>query len=129
MPLQQNYLGNSVYDRQAVQGIFTGALTATGSSQGTALALPSDFCLFTTVNSSTGCILPGSVDSTATPGPAQIGDTVIIVNHGAQTLSVYPQGTGKVANGSASAAFSVSATKTAEFLYIGSSNWAASVSA
>jgi hypothetical protein len=51
------------------------------------------------------------------------------MNHGANTLSVYPPTGGKIANGSANAAFSVAANKMATFVNIGSGNWAASVSA
>ena len=101
-------------------GILANTLTATGNSQGTALALPSDFNVFTTVASSTGAIMP----SNCLPG-----DWFTIVNHGASTLSVYPPTGGKIANGSANAAFSVAATKTAYFVSIGSGNFAASLSA
>jgi hypothetical protein len=51
------------------------------------------------------------------------------VNHGANTLSVYPPTGGKIANGSANAAFSVAATKTAQFQAISSTDYAASLSA
>ncbi len=108
---------------QADMGVLnanSNALTATGSSQGTALALPNDFNIFTTVASSTGCILP----STASPT-----DEITIVNHGANTLSVYPPTGGKIANGSVNAAFSVAANKTAFVLCLDGTNWAASVSA
>ena len=109
---------------QADQGILnanSNALTATGNSLGTALALPSDFNIFTTVGSSTGCIMP----STASPT-----DEYTIVNHGANTLSVYPPtASAKIANGSAGAAFSVAATKTAFLICLDGTNWAASVSA
>jgi hypothetical protein len=118
------------FTRQAIVGIPSTGLTATGNSQGTALALPTDFCIFTTVSASTGTQLPLGVDAAGSvQGPMNLADEITIVNHGAQTLSVYPQTGGKIANGSANAAFSVSATKTAYFTYIGSGNWAASVSA
>lgn len=116
------------YTRQAMVGIPSPNLTATGNSQGTALALPTDFDIFTTVAASTGTILPWGVDGTVA-GPVQIADEITIVNHGANALSVYPQSGGKIANGAANAAFSVSATKTAYFTYLGSGNYAASVSA
>lgn len=128
MTVQAFMAGVPEFTRQALVGIPSTGLTATGNSQGTALALPSDFDVFTTVSASTGCILPWGVDGTVA-GPVQLADEITIVNHGAQTLSVYPQSGGKVANGSANAAFSVSATKTAYFTYLGSGNWAASVSA
>lgn len=101
-------------------GILSNTQTALGNSQATALALPSDFTVFTTVASSTGTILP----SNCLPG-----DWFTIVNHGAQTLSVYPPVGGKVANGSLNAALSVGATKTAQIFCIDALTFGASVSA
>jgi hypothetical protein len=115
--------GCSALEAIATGGIPSTGLTAAGNSQGTALALTTDFNVFTTVASSTGCILP-------TQGPNySITDTITVVNHGANALSVYPEVGGTVANGSLNAAFSVSASKTAMFTCIGSKNWAAAVSA
>jgi hypothetical protein len=115
--------GSSPLNAQAsATGILSNSLTAAGNSQGTALAAPSDFMVFTTVSASTGVILP------ANPG-AQPGDYYTIVNHGAQTLSVYPPSGGKIANGSANAAFSVLSTKTAFLVCIDGTNWAAATSA
>jgi hypothetical protein len=125
-------LDTSEYVRSAVVGILTNSATATGNSQGTALALPSDFVVFTTVAASTGAILPTPLDvGTGTPpaGVVLAGDEIVVVNHGASTLTVYPQSGGKIANGSTNAGFSVSATKMATFKYLGSGGWAASVSA
>lgn len=129
MTIQAWLTGTAEYLRQAQQGIPSTGLTALGNSQGTALQCPTDFNVFTTVSSSTGCLVLGAQDTASTPGPCVIGDTMTIVNHGAQPLSVYPQSGGKIANGSANAAFTVNANKTAFLVYIGSNNWAASVSA
>lgn len=122
MPTQANLMGsgNSPLCAQASVGIPTLSATATGSNQATALALPTDAVVFTTVALNTGTILP------ATANPF---DSFIVVNHGANALSVYPPTGGKIANGSANAAFSVPANKTAYFLALGSSNFAASLSA
>jgi len=111
---------------QASVGLLTtnsNALTATGSTQGTALALPSDFNVFTTVAASTGAILP------VTGPQCNQADTFIVVNHGANALLVYPPTGGKIANGSTNAGLSVGSNKTAWFLSLGSGNFAASVSA
>lgn len=123
MPTLNNLLGsgNSALTCQASLGLPTTSATATGSNQGTALAIPSDFVIFTTVGASTGTILPSL--------GVNVTDSYIVINHGANTLSVYPPTGGKIANGSANAAFSVAATKTAWFLCLGSGNWAASLSA
>lgn len=127
MPTLTNLLGsgNSALTAQASLGIInaSSALTATGTTQATALALPSDWNLFTTVAASTGCILPANGSN------VNMTDVYIVMNHGANTLSVYPPTGGKIANGSANAAFSVAANKMATFVNIGSGNWAGSVSA
>lgn len=128
MPTITNYLGTGNSPATAVASLgqlnsSSNALTATGSSQGTALAVPTDFCVFTTVAASTGAILPAS--------STQVNPTDVyyVVNHGANALSIYPPTGGKIANGSANAAFSVAANKMATFVSLGSGNWAASVSA
>lgn len=106
---------------QQINGVAIDGLTATGNSQGTALALPADVNVFTTVAASTGCILPAS------PAP---GDQLAVANLGANTLSVYPQSGGAIQTGAANAAFSVPAGKTAEFIArSGSVNWVALLSA
>jgi hypothetical protein len=111
--------GNSGLSAQASVGLLANSLTATGNSQGTALALGSDFNVFTTVAASTGCILP----------TGSAADWYTVVNHGSNTLSVYPPVGGKIANGSTNAAFSVGANKTAQFQCIDGLNYAASLSA
>ena len=127
MPTQRNLMGTgcSPLQAQASVGIPALSQTAAGNSLATALAAPSDFMIFTTVAASTGVRLPA--DST---GSVNLADSFIVVNHGANTLSVYPgTSAGTIANGSAGAAFSVAATKTATFTYLSSDNWAASLSA
>lgn len=104
---------------QASVGYPSTSLVATGTVQGDALPLPSDFNVFGTVAANTGAILPTS----------NTADWLTVVNHGANTLKVYPPVGGKIANGSANAAFSVAATKTAQFQCIDSTNFAASLSA
>lgn len=125
MPTQSNLIGSGCapLQAQASIGIPSTGLTATGNAQANALQLGSDMCIFTTVAASTGCKLLGTA-------AMNIGDTIVVVNHGVSTLSVYPNtAAGKIANGSAGAAFSVSANKTAWFIYVGTDLWAASVSA
>lgn len=125
MPTQANLMGSGCppLQAQASMGIPKTGLTATGNSQGTALALPSDFNVFSTVAASTGAILP------ATGGQYQLTDTIIVVNHGASTLTVYPPTGGTIGTGSANAGVSVAAGKTAWFLVVGTNGYAFSVSA
>ncbi len=92
---------------QMINGTCTDSLVATGSTQGTALALPSDVNVFTTVAASTGCILGAS------PAP---GDEIIVTNLGANALLVYPPVGGTVQTGGTNAGFSVAASKSAKFI-------------
>ena len=127
MTIQANMLSLPEYTRQSITGIpATGLNAGSGSSQTTAVLIPSDFNVYTTVASTNAVILPWGVDGT-TAGPVQIGDTITTVNHGANPLLVYPQSGGKIQNGSANADFSVTNNKTCEFFYIGGGNWGAAL--
>jgi len=112
--------GFSAGQAESVVGIVANTLTAAGSSQATALAIGADINIFTTTASSTGAILPSTLGA---------GDSMTVVNHGANTLSVYPPVGGKIANGSTNAAFSVAATKAATFTCIDNLNFLAELSA
>lgn len=61
-------------------GLSTTGLTATGTTQAGALVLPADVNKFTTVGASSGCIIP----------PLNGGDNIVVVNSGANALSLYP---------------------------------------
>lgn len=123
---------------QAIKGAFdynsSVNLTGLGNSQGTALALPRDFNIFSTVAASTGAILPWGDDqqpvaASGQYGVIELGDTITVVNQGANALLVYPQLGGKVQGASANAGFSVASNKMAAFQYVGSGNWVANLSA
>jgi hypothetical protein len=106
---------------QMINGTATDSLVATGNNQATALLLPSDVNVFTTVAASTGAILPNN------PAP---GDEIVVANLGANALSVYPQTGGAIQTGAANAAFSVPAAKSCKFICrVGSLNWIALLSA
>ena len=100
-------------------GIGATGLTATGSTQGTALALPADINAFTTVAASTGTILPSMNQ----------GDSVVISNQGANALSVYPPVGGTINALSANTAFSQTAAKTAIYHCINATTYLALLSA
>ena len=125
MPTQSNLMGSGCPPLQALAsvGLLSNNLTAAGSTQGTALALPSDFNIVTTTAASTGVILP------AAGIQCNPGDNFIVVNHGANALSVYPPVGGKIANGTTNAALSLPANKTGFYLHLGGGNYAASISA
>ncbi len=89
----------------AIVGDVADSLTATGSTQGTALALTANTNIVTTTAASTGVLLP----------VMQTGDMVEVVNLGANSLSVYPRTGGAIQTGAANAAFAVGAGKSAFF--------------
>lgn len=89
--------GLSALNAQAIQGTVANNLTATGSTQVTALSLPADICKFTTVSASTGAIIP----------PSNPADGGTVFNAGAQALSLYPPVGGKINALGTNAAYSV----------------------
>ncbi len=125
MPTQSNLMGSGCppLQAQASVGLVKGGLTATGSTQGTALALPSDFNVFTTVAASTGGILP------TTGVQLQIPDQIIVVNHGANALTIYPPTGGTIGTNSANTGVSVPAGKMGFFYVTGTNGFGYSVSA
>lgn len=105
---------------QAIVGDVANALTAAGSTQGTALKLSAVNNIVTTAAASTGVQVPAMLQ----------GDSVTVVNLGANALSVYPVTGGTIQGGAANAAFSVPTLKSATFIARdGSGNLAAILSA
>jgi hypothetical protein len=78
--------GLSAIQAQAVQGTVAAALTATGSTQTTALPLGADNNNFTTVAAGTGAILPAM----------NPGDDITVYNGGANALLIYPPVGGQI---------------------------------
>lgn len=72
--------GLSAINAQAIQGTVANTLTATGTVQGNAFALPADVNRFTTVAAGTGAILPAM----------NPGDEIVVFNGGANALLLYP---------------------------------------
>ena len=93
-------------------------LVAAGTTKATALVLVGSLCVFTTVSSTKGALLP----------PASGSPMVVIYNGGANALSVYANGTDVINSNSAGAAFSVTNGKSAMFTPAGV-NWIANLSA
>lgn len=122
MPLQARLVtaGLSAVEAAAICGTVANSLTATGSTQATALALPADVNRFTTVAASTGAILPAM----------NPGDSMVVFNGGANALSLYPP-VGGIINGlSANAAYSVAAaTPTVEIICVTPTQYLAQQSA
>jgi hypothetical protein len=81
----------------STQGTGATALSATGTTQATALPLPADVCKFTTVGAGSGCILPAS----------NAGDAGSIFNGGASALLIYPPVGGTINNLGVNAGYSL----------------------
>lgn len=131
MPLQSNLLGAGCPGLQAQvslgnPSVASLSITAAGASQGTAAVISTDYNVVTTAAASTGVILPVCG---ASGNLVQIPDSITIVNHGANPLSVYPPVGGKIANGVANAALALAATKSGTYTCIGVNLYAASISA
>lgn len=112
--------GNSPLASVAICGDSAFALTATGSSQATALQLSTNCNEVTTTAASTGVLLPGNMVPS---------DEVVVANYGAQTLSVYPPVGEAISNGATNAAFSVATNKTAYFIKTNATRWSAILTA
>jgi hypothetical protein len=89
------------------------AVSAAGSTQGTATALTVDYNVVTTVASSTGVRLP----------TATAGRRIVIVNKGANTLSIYPATGGAINALSANAAIQVAANGSIELMASSTTQW------
>lgn len=125
MPTQANLTGSGCAPLQAraSMGFPSTGLTAVGTNQATALVLPSDFNVITTAAASTGAILP------ATGFQYQLCDTIIVCNHGANAITVYPPVGGTIGTGATNAGISLPAGKVGWFLISGTNGYASSVSA
>lgn len=72
--------GLSAGQAKAINGGVVPALSGAGTTQGTATAIRTSTAVFTTVGASSGGILPA----------CEIGDSVEVLNLGANALTIYP---------------------------------------
>jgi hypothetical protein len=115
MAIVQRLMGSGFAPQAAVNAVgdFSGALTATGTTQGTALALTAATNYVGTTAGSTGVQLPA----------CSPGDIVYVYNGGASTLSVYGQTGDAIAGGAANAAFSVATVRGCAFIRVTATLW------
>ncbi len=96
------------------------ALTAAGTTQGTALSITADVNFVSTVGASSGVIIYNGV----------IGDSVFIMNDGgANPLTVYPPVGGKINNLATNAGFTLAANTPVWVLKVTATRWFAMLSA
>lgn len=124
---QISALGIPANTASAIVGRVANTLTATGSTQADALALPADINRFTTTASGTGARLP-ALAANGQPG-VRPGDEIIVINSGANALAVYPPIGGTINALSANTALSVAAGGRAQFTTIDGLAYFAIVSA
>ena len=88
-------------------------ITATGSNQAGAYVLTKQINKVSTAAASTGVLLPTGT----------VGMRVTIANAGANTLSVYPAGTGTINGGSAGAAVTLASGSTKDYICTAANVW------
>jgi len=89
------------------------AVSAAGTTQGTGTALTVDYNVVTTVAASSGVVLPA----------ATAGRRIIIVNKGANALSIYPASGGTIDALAANAAILIAANGSIELMASSSTQW------
>lgn len=117
-----NIIGSG-YPGQAanfISGVAADLLTATGSTQATALLLPADVNCVTTTAASTGVVFAANTSP---------GDEIVIKNLGANALSVYPALGESIDAVAANGAYSLATTKSAYFVKSGNARWISVLSA
>jgi hypothetical protein len=119
---RQQYImggGQSAVSAASIVGITATALTATGSTQATALALGADNNFIGTTAASTGVVLP-----TGNPG-----DSIFVYNGGASSLTVYPPVGGTINALSTNTGLALATVKSGLYVCAGGLTWASFLSA
>jgi hypothetical protein len=106
--------GISAVTAGAVGGNVSTGLTATGSTQATALALPASINAISTAAASTGVILPSNATS---------GDEIEVYNGGANAVTVYPPVGGTINNLSANTGLSLATLKSGKYKALTALAW------
>jgi hypothetical protein len=112
--------GTLIQDSGKTPPTFSGALTATGSNQGTAYAITSDLSIFTTVSVGTGAILPAIDPNGNAVAP---GYTIEIMNEGVNTLAVYPPSSQQINTAGTNAAVTLYPQGSARFTFASTAQW------
>lgn len=111
--------GTSYGQAKAFNGDVATGLTATGTTQGTGLALNAAVNVFGTVAASTGAVLAS----------CEISDQQYVYNGGANTLTVYPDSGSTINQLSANTGVSLATNTAILFKRITSTRWIAMLSA
>ena len=111
--------GLSAGQAKAINGSVATALTAAGTTQGTAYAINAGTAVFGTVAASSGAILPS----------CEVSDEVYIYNGGANALTVYPDSGSTINQLSANSGFSLGPNTAVMCKRITTTRWIALLSA
>ena len=104
---------------KAINGSVATGLTATGTTQGTGLALNAAVNVFSTVAASTGAVLCS----------CEVSDQQMVYNGGASTLTIYPDSGSTINQLSANSGVSLAANTAMLCKRITSTRWIAMLSA
>lgn len=128
MPIKSDITGQGFTNVQAqvIAGSIATGLTALGTTQANAAVCEGAINLFSTVAAGTGVVLGAPIPATiGSPVAAQhalsilsAGDSVMVINQGANTLNVYPPVGGKIDNGTANAAVTIAVNTAKRFTFI-----------
>ena len=121
MALSKNVMqgGLSSGQAQAIGGQVGASLTAAGTSQGTALALNADICFISTAAANSGVKLYAGMP----------GDSQIVYNAGANTVTVYPPTGAKINNAATNAGVLIAVNTFCEFFTVTTTQIIADLSA
>lgn len=119
MPSSDTKLQGGAVWAASLQSSSNVAATAAGTTQATAAAIASDLTVFTTVAASAGARLPA----------AGASDDFVVVNGGANALTLYPPVGSKINNGTVNAGVSIPVGKAAHAFFGGGGQVALLVSA
>lgn len=95
------------------------AVSAAGTTQGTATALGAAFTIITTAGASSGVILP----------QGQPGDRLMIYNSGANAVLVYPPTGAKINSGATNAGAALATQTVCEYVQLSTTQYFANLSA
>ena len=103
---------------KAINGDVASALSGAGTVQGDATAINSGIAVFTTVAASSGGILPS----------CEIGDSVEVLNFGANTLTLYPDSGARINAVATNGGVSLATNTAMRFVRFTSTRWMAFLS-
>lgn len=121
MPLAMRVMqsGFSAGQAKGLAGVVAPTVSAAGTTQGTGTALTASINYITTAAASSGVVLPS----------AEVGDSVLVYNAGANTVKVYPDSSSQINALSANASINLPINTGIQFWRVTSTVWVGILSA